>query len=89
MEKPAFRRVRVIRTGDRPARFRRDEVVLVELPVRWAGAVASLIKLSAEYPDAGLLVTNVGALSHAAAAVWPAATCCCAATMSRLKVRSR
>ncbi len=68
MERHEFRHVRVIRTVEEPVRLRRNEVAFVEMPGRWAAAVAALVKLSAEYRDVGLLVTNVGPASSAAAA---------------------
>jgi hypothetical protein len=68
VERRNFRTVRVIRTSNEPVRLRRNEVAFVEIPRPWAAAVASLISLSAEYRDEGLLVTNVGPASRAAAA---------------------
>lgn len=68
MKRHEFRHVRVIRTVDEPVRLRRNEVAFVEMPPRWAAAAAALVKLSAEYRHGGLLVTNVGPASRAAAA---------------------
>jgi hypothetical protein len=68
MEARDFRRLRVIRTVAEPIRLRRNEVAFVEIPAQWAGAVASVIKMSEEYRNVGLLVTNVGPASHAGAA---------------------
>jgi len=68
MENREIRRVRVIRTGNEPMRLRREEVALSEAPVQSAEAVASLVKLSEEYRDVGLIVTNVGPASAAATA---------------------
>jgi membrane-associated protease RseP (regulator of RpoE activity) len=68
MEGRDFRRLRVIRTVAEPIRLRRNEVAFVEIPAQWAGAVASVIKMSDEYRNGGLLVTNVGPASHAGAA---------------------
>jgi membrane-associated protease RseP (regulator of RpoE activity) len=68
MEGHVFRRLRVIRTVAEPVRLRRNEVAFVEIPTQWAGAVAAVIKMSDEYRNVGLLVTNVGPATHAAAA---------------------
>jgi hypothetical protein len=68
MKRHEFRRIRVIRTVDDPVRLRRNEVAFVEMPERWAAAVAAVVKLSGEHRDVGLLVTNVGPASRAVAA---------------------
>lgn len=68
MEKPGFRRIRVIRDSDDARGYRRHDRVLVEIPREWARGVVSLIKVSDEYRHGGLLVTNVGPTGQAAIA---------------------
>jgi hypothetical protein len=58
----------MIRLGDDARGRGRRWLALVVTPPEWARGIASLIEVSAEYRDVGLLVTNVGPSSQAAAA---------------------
>jgi len=61
-------RVAVIRIDNDPIGSSRHDHVHVEILREWSHAVASLVKISEEYRDGGLLVTNVGPNSPAAIA---------------------
>jgi S1-C subfamily serine protease len=62
-------RSRVIMGGEHVEGHRaRRDAAFVEAPREWADALRSLIKISDEYREAGLLVANVGPGSRAATA---------------------
>jgi hypothetical protein len=62
------RKIRVIRKWDDfYAPFPRESV-FVEVPGEWAPAIFSLVRISKEYRDNGLIVTNIGPRSQAAKA---------------------
>lgn len=60
--------IRVTRLGDDARGHGRRRLALVVTPPEWARGIASLIKVSDEYRDVGLLVTSVGPSSQAATA---------------------
>lgn len=66
MENGVIRWIRVLRLGDVAGAQSRLGHAIVVTPPQWAQAMASLIKLSDEYRQVGLLVTNVGPSSQAA-----------------------
>jgi hypothetical protein len=68
MKKGGIRWIRVIRRGDDARGHSRPRLALVVTPREWARGIAWLIKVSDEYRDVGLLVTNVGPSSQAATA---------------------
>ena len=68
MKKGSFRWIRVTRLGDDARGHGRRWLALVVTPPEWARGIASLIRVSDEYRDVGLLVTNVGPSSRAATA---------------------
>ena len=68
MGKGDIRWIRMTRLGGDARGHSRRSLALVITPPEWARGIASLIKVSAEYRDVGLLVTNVGPRSQAAAA---------------------
>src|SRR5205807_1264125 len=68
MQQQGRRRVRVVRTRERLQRRLAPEIVLVEIPGKWAQSVVSLIHASQEYRHVGLMVTNVGPGSQGARA---------------------
>ena len=67
MEKPGIRWTRFIRLDDEARDRSGVELALLVTP-ELARGIASLIKVSEEYRDVGLLVTNVGPNSQAATA---------------------
>jgi hypothetical protein len=68
MKKGSIRWIRVIRLGDDAKGHSRHRLALVVTPPEWARGIESLIKVSDEYRDVGLLVTNVGPSSQASTA---------------------
>lgn len=68
MEKPGIRWTYVLHLGDGASGVSRHGLALVVTPPELARGMASLIKVSEEYRDVGLLVTNVGPSSQAATA---------------------
>jgi len=67
METPVIRWTRLIRLDDEASGSSRAELALVVTP-ELARGIASLIKVSQEYRDVGLLVTSVGPNGQAATA---------------------
>jgi hypothetical protein len=59
---------RVIRTWDDAGGAKPHDAALVEVPGEWARAVISLIRMSDEYRDTGLIITNIAPGSQAARA---------------------
>ena len=68
MDERSIHWTRLIRLDDDVRSARRAGLSLVVSPPEWARGLASLIKLSDEFRDVGLLVTNVGPSSQAASA---------------------
>jgi hypothetical protein len=67
MKQGSIRWIRMIRLGDARGHSR-HRIALVVTPPELGRGIASLIKVSDEYRDVGLLVTNVGPSSQAATA---------------------
>lgn len=68
MDKGDLRWVRVVQSDDNAVAYSRLRLALAVTPPELARGIASLIKVSDEYRDVGLLVTNVGPNSPALAA---------------------
>jgi len=65
---PRRQRIHLFRScEDGPPHINRESV-LVEVPGKWAYSVVSLIHVSQEYRQAGLIVTNIGPGSQGARA---------------------
>jgi hypothetical protein len=62
-----LRKLRVVRWWDRPQTYPPQDILLVEAPMQWAPAMRSLLSLSDAHRNTGLIVTNVGPDSSAAA----------------------
>lgn len=60
--------LREVKTWEHAIGHNPHEPALVEVPGAWVPAVVGLMKLAAEHPHTGLLVTNVGPRSRAAVA---------------------
>jgi hypothetical protein len=74
---PRRQRIHLFRScEDGPPHINRESV-LVEVPGKWAYSVVSLIHVSQEYRQAGLMVTNIGLVVRERGPGWLRGMCCC------------